>query len=515
MSEPTNNATSIPKRRAHPRLPIGSLAPIDLGHGTTGTILNVSEGGLAARVPVTLAEHFQISHIQFRLPMSERWVETNGEIAWVSTSRTEVGIKFTDIDGETRTKVQGWISEQSFQERVENQIETHQQGDPVQNSASACRIREVRLDQDWELFSKGWRECNSRFHDHTIHSDPDWLQQHFKQQKQNVHIYFFERESQIIGAVPFALSNQQLVCELGPFVPARLPVRFMTLQGYAPNMPPEMSLHDMLFGRILESEFDAIQLSHVKTASFLWSYLRNSPLIRERFSLCAPWGVFSHSLVDLSGSFESYISKFSAKARKNRRREIKILRARGDIQLIRVSNVSQIDEFLDAAYQISRTTWQFLRHSWGIGARDIDVVREEMHFLAQRGWLRGYLLKCGTTPCSFIIGQQYGQTLYTAAAGVHPAWRSYSAGTVLLLLVLEDLFNDTSIQFYDLVGHAKLTEHFANARYSEALVYLFRRRAYPLLASSLYRVCIATSRTAGAVLEKLNLKSHVGRLRWD
>ncbi len=85
--------------------------------------------------------------------------------------------------------------------------------------------------------------------------------------------------------------------------------------------------------------------------------------------------------------------------------------------------------------------------SWGIGARDFDQVRSEMHFLAQRGWLQGYLLKCGGASCSFLIGQRYGQTLYTAAAGVHPAWRSYSAGTVLLLLVVEDLFKETQFGF--------------------------------------------------------------------
>jgi CelD/BcsL family acetyltransferase involved in cellulose biosynthesis len=182
---------------------------------------------------------------------------------------------------------------------------------------------------------------------------------------------------------------------------------------------------------------------------------------------------------------------------------------------MRVTKISQIDEFLEAAHEISQKTWQFVRYRWGIGARDFDVVRSEMHFLAQRGWLRGYLLKCGTVPCSFIIGQQYGQTLYTAAAGVHPDWRSYSAGTVLLLLVLEDLFNENSIQFYDLAGHAKYKEHFANESYQEALVYLFRRRAYPLLASGIYRTCRVTSRIAGAVLDKLNLKSRVRRLRWD
>ena len=64
---------------------------------------------------------------------------------------------------------------------------------------------------------------------------------------------------------------------------------------------------------------------------------------------------------------------------------------------MRVTKISQIDEFLEAAHEISQKTWQFVRYRWGIGARDLDVVRSEMHFLAQRGWLRGYLLNA--VPC--------------------------------------------------------------------------------------------------------------------
>ena len=108
---------------------------------------------------------------------------------------------------------------------------------------------------------------------------------------------------------------------------------------------------------------------------------------------------------------------------------IKRLQARGDMQFIRVTKESEIDAFLEAACGISKKMWQFVHYRWGIGAQDIDVVRGEMQFLARRGWLRSYLLKCGTVPCSFIIGQQYGLTFYTAGAGLHPAWRSYSAGT--------------------------------------------------------------------------------------
>ena len=327
------------------------------------------------------------------------------------------------------------------------------------------------------------------FSDHTIHCDPDWIEHHFNQQKHNVRVYLIEDDSQIVGAVPFVLSHKPLLCKLGESIVAKFPMRMLTLQGYTPNMPEETSLYDALFTQLLQSAPHAIELGHVPTASFLWNYLHHSELIEKSFSLYSQFGPLPHPLIHLTGSFESYIGKFSPKARKNRLREIKRLRAAGDMQFIRVTKASEIDAFLEAAHAISERTWQFLRHRWGISARDFDQVRSEMYFLANRGWLRGYLLKCGNSPCSFIIGQQYGQTLYTAAAGVHPAWRSYSAGTVLLLLVLEDLFKESTVQFYDLGDHAKYKEHFANESYQEASVWLFSRRPYPRVASGVFRSC--------------------------
>jgi hypothetical protein len=301
---------------------------------------------------------------------------------------------------------------------------------------------------------------------------------------------------------------------LGELIVAKFPMQILSLKGYTPNMPAETSLYDRLFGQLLDSTPDAIQLSHVKTASFLWNYLHGSTLVRKHFSFYTQVGALPHPLIRLTGSFASYINKFSPKARKNRLREIKRLRVRGDMQFIRVTKASEIDAFLESARAISEQTWQFVRHRWGIAARDFDLVRSEMHFWAQRGWLRCYLLKCGAVPCSFIIGQQYDQTLYTAAAGVHPAWRSHSAGTVLLLLVLEDLFKDASIQFYDLGDYAEYKEHFANESYQEAFVWLFRRRLYPLVSSGVFRVCNTATKNVGIVLEHLHAKASAKRLLW-
>ena len=107
-------------------------------------------------------------------------------------------------------------------------------------------------------------------------------------------------------------------------------------------------------------------------------------------------------------------------------------------------------------------------------------MTRELRFLADRGWLRSYVLTCDGVPCSFILGHQYGSCFYAELVGVDDAWRSYSAGTVILVLVLEDLFKENSPKFYDFGTHVKFQEIFATESYPEATVWLFRRRAYPV-----------------------------------
>ena len=133
--------------------------------------------------------------IHFRLLISQSSVEINGQIAWVSKSRTKVGIKFIDLQDEARSKIRSWIYQQSSQQRFEKQIDTHGRVDELLIPASTCHISEVRLDQDWQPFSKGWRECNSRFNDHTIYCDPDWIARTFQAAKRKrTHIFLRARK---------------------------------------------------------------------------------------------------------------------------------------------------------------------------------------------------------------------------------------------------------------------------------------------------------------------------------
>jgi Acetyltransferase (GNAT) domain len=341
----------------------------------------------------------------------------------------------------------------------------------------------------------------------------DWFQDCLGQTLEKVDLRIPEANGHNTTPVRFKIATQRLFCQLGEWVPARFPLRIARFSG---EVPDEESAYNSIFSAVLNRDFDAICLGPVRTETLLWRYLQTSLLIRKSFRSHSQHGPQPHWLIRLDGSFTDYMKRFSAKTRKNRLREIKILRGLGELKLVRVTAASEIDAFLEAAYRISRQTRQFRQFGWSIAARDPRLLKNALLRGARNGWLRSYLLTCGNVPCSFILGQQSCARFHPVAAGVDPAWRDYGVGTVLLLLVLEDLFKQNSPDFYDLGATAAHKEYLATDSYLEEDIWLFRRRPYPALASSICTVCNLSSRFGGDVLQRLRLKEKVTQLmrRW-
>ena len=345
-----------------------------------------------------------------------------------------------------------------------------------------------------------------------IDSRPDWYGHCFDQRGENVELSLPTVREERARVVRFEIAKRPLCCQIGDRVLATFPMRVAQLSGHASHVPDEESAYNRLFSHILSLELDAIYLDSVRPETLFWRYLQSSPLVQQSFRFYSQYGLVSHWLIRLNGSFNNYMKRFSPKTRKNRLREMKILRELGDVKLIRVTEASEIDAFLKTAYDISQKTRQFKLFGWSLAARDPRLVKNELLRLVQQGWLRSYLLTCGNAPCSFILGQQSSSRFYPLAVGVDPAWRNYSVGTVLLLLVLEDLFKENSPEFYDLGTASRYKEYLATDSYLDATVWLFRRRPYPALASSIYSICNLTSRVGGAALERLGFKGKVTQL---
>ena len=512
MFSPSRNKHAA-ERRVHARRPAHLPAYIAPGEQNPAHVSNISEDGLALHTDVPLAEN-RILGMRFLLPESKNWVETGGRIAWLSESRKEAGVRFLDLPQSARSKIQEWILLESSGQHFGKESVVIEKDGQLAEHPGHFFIREIQLDHGLsEVTKKKWMECNRLFPSHTIDCNPDWIEEHFKQEKNRIRIFLIERGGAVLGAVPCVL-DQTLTCNLGEFKVAKFPMRILRFLGYTPNMPTEEAAYDLLFKRILNSDVDAVHIPELKTESFAWNYVRHSPLIRKLFSHQIP-RQYPHLSIHLDGTFDSYMQRFPAKLRQNWRRAIRLLGQRGEVRLVRVTETSEIENFLEAAYAISRQTWQSRRVNESLARRDPDLMRRELRFLAERGWLRCYLLKSGGEPCSFVLGQEYGRYFYVEAAGVDRAWRRHSAGTIILLLVLEDLFKGNSPQRYDFGSHVKWQELFASESYPAADVWLFRRRAYSLLTSGVYRACDVVSTKTGAALDRLRLRSRVKKLLWS
>jgi Acetyltransferase (GNAT) domain len=359
-----------------------------------------------------------------------------------------------------------------------------------------------------------WKRVNVRYGNDILDCDPEWLFEQFRNEESKVRVFLLEKDGEFAGAVPFEQAEKPHPFRLGKRHLARLPFKSLRLLGYSLSIPAETAAYNALFSEIAKAtgDFDGLYLGHVEVGSFLWKYLHTSPLIKKHFRYYCRLGPQPHPLIRFEGTFDDYMRKFSAKARKNRLREARILSERFQVELQRITRAEEVDRFVEAVAVISGKTWKSQLQIGVLAAFDLSVWQRRLTFAAERGWLRSYLLKCDGTGCAFIIGVHHHRRYYHMVVGYDQAWGTYSVGSVLQLMVLEHLFNDNPPEVYDFGVYFDYKGRLSNESYLEALVCLFGRRPYPLLVQTLDRAWTVGARQAAALLERLHLKSTVRNL---
>ena len=92
------------ERRVHPRRPIMPLSHVEVGPNNAGMLLNISESGLALIVAVRLAKD-DLPTIRIHFADSKDSLEVSGQIAWLSESKREAGIRFVNLKDEARSRI--------------------------------------------------------------------------------------------------------------------------------------------------------------------------------------------------------------------------------------------------------------------------------------------------------------------------------------------------------------------------------------------------------------------------
>jgi len=160
-----------------------------------------------------------------------------------------------------------------------------------------------------------------------------------------------------------------------------------------------------------------------------------------------PSGLQERLKVELPATAVEYWSKFSSKTRNTFRRKRKKI---GETRLVKVTDAAGISEFLESAHQVSQNTWQTYR--LGLRVSNTESERELLTVMAEKNALRCYLLLQESTPVAFLIGNQFGQTFNYEEVGYDRDFSKLSPGQVLLLEVLDDLFEDNTPKWLDFGG---------------------------------------------------------------
>jgi PilZ domain len=100
------------ERRHSPRRKASSLIYVEVGSGTGGIVLDLGTNGVSCHVVQALNAEIN-SPLAMRLRGSGLKAEFTGELIWLSVSRKDLGLRFTNPSAEFQKEIANWIERES------------------------------------------------------------------------------------------------------------------------------------------------------------------------------------------------------------------------------------------------------------------------------------------------------------------------------------------------------------------------------------------------------------------
>ena len=217
--------------------------------------------------------------------------------------------------------------------------------------------------------------------------------------------------------------------------------------------------------------------------------------------------------IQLSGTFEQYMTKFSGKTRSGIRRKLrKFAEASGGrIDCRSYSTPIQMSLFFPLARTVSSKTYQEKLLKIGFPA-DPKFLASAVT-LSEDDRVRAYLLFLNGNPVSYLFCRVNNNIVSYNYHGYDPAYAKLSPGTVLQTLALQALFAEQRFTTFDFTeGEGPHKERFSTGHRLCGDVYVIRRRIRPLSVVMFHHAVNTTSASTGILLNQVKLKSPLKRL---
>ena len=216
--------------------------------------------------------------------------------------------------------------------------------------------------------------------------------------------------------------------------------------------------------------------------------------------------------VDLAGSFEGYLKKFSSKSRSTLLRKVRKFAklSGGQICWRAFSRHEEMAEFHQLARQVSTKTYQ--QKLLGLGIPGADDFVEELLELAHQDRIRGYILFFQNQPIGYLCCPVQDGVLIYQYLGYDPEFQHLSPGTVLQYLVFERLFQESRFKIFDFTeGEGDHKAFFSTGSTLCADVYYYPRLARNFTFLMLHAALQQASNCAANTLERVGLKGPIKR----
>jgi hypothetical protein len=361
-----------------------------------------------------------------------------------------------------------------------------------------------------------WGEMQSNEPYPLINADIDRYLSVVKAIKGNVrpHVMLFTRggrpEAMAIGRI----EDRRLKIEFGYKTLLRPMLRCLTVVhgGLIGRFSKDLNLLLVreLINALRRHEADMVFLLHLRTDLQLYQIARSVPGFLC-VNHCPVVGL--HWQTHLPDTVEEFYSKMSKTRKRNLKRYSRKLEqaAGGKLEVKCYNRENQLDYFMRVASAISGLTY---KKGLNVAFSDTFETRSLLTQAARAGWWRGYILYAGDEPCAFESGISYERVYFGEHMGYNPRWGPFSPGTILLTKIFEDLCRNSSINVFDYdTGNAAYKDRFGTKCWSEACVYIFAPRLYPILTNVLRSSVMGLSLRLEGVLNRFGLLCWIKR-RW-
>ena len=365
-------------------------------------------------------------------------------------------------------------------------------------------------------WADAWIEYWSRQPRPDLGLHPQWLIDRAEISGEALAVGLVHGNDGLLGTAPFLVSKESLFIRFG----YRCLWRWALMKAeFAGDILCPSGCRDkdrQLVRALLDAcrSVDAVRFESLPTDSAVYQLVRaRDPLFRGWWP-CFLTTPEPRRLVRIQGGFKVYLEKFNGRRRQKLHHEIRKLEQQcaGDLRLSVITTVAELDAFVKAARLVSSASWQGT--ILGQLIQPESMQRNLLLRLAERGWLRCYLLQSGDQPIAFVIGRQAQGVFYYDQVAHDAAWNAWSPGKVLLLKILDDLHEAGHFEWLDFRhGDAEYKKHFSTHSYDEAGLLLVRATLRNLIPFFLFRTSMCFSNRFRNILKQLNMIESVRRWR--